>query len=264
MKNHAVCLPNGLSVFEGAKHAASRLYPQILDYFTPEVDKILSRKNITIFDAGANIGLFSIEVMRRTEGLAHIYGFEPIPETFKLLELNLQQFNPSAIHLFNIGLGQREQSITFMHRPYFPMMSSSYEMLDENAKHNLLSVFLNDCLAKQSHFRIPWFFKYLPQVIIKHIVSFFFFLFCKTIGKTVPVECRLSPISRVIREQNVKRIDLLKIDVEKAEMDVLLGISDQDWDKINAIALEVHDIDNRQEKIVKLLDQHGFERLFPR
>lgn len=258
MKNKKVSLPNGLSVYEGQKRAASMLYPQVLDYFTPEVDKILAQKNITIFDAGANIGIFSMEIMRRTQGQAHIFGFEPIPETFKLLQLNLQQFAPSAIHLFNMGLGQKEQSITFMHRPRMPMMSSSYEMLDKDAKDLLLSMFLNENLARKNHFIIPRFIKYLPKFMIKQIVSIAYFLFCKTLGKVVPVECRLTTISKIIGEQNVKKIDLLKIDVEKAEMDVLLGIADPDWDKINAIAMEVHDIDNRQKKIVKLLEQHGF------
>jgi FkbM family methyltransferase len=262
MRNEKLNLPNGLSVYyEGDKNSTLKLYPQILDYFTPEVAGILAQKNVTVFDAGANIGMFSMEVMRRTQGQAHIYGFEPIPQTFKLLQLNMQQFDPSEIHLFNVGLGQKEQSITFMHRPNFPMMSSSYEILDENARDMLLSMFLNDRLAKQNHYKIPWFFKYLPKAVIRQFVSIAYFLFGKTVGKAVPVECRLSTISKVIGEQNVEKIDLLKIDVEKAEMDVLLGIAERDWDKIKAIAMEVHGIDNRQEQIVKLLEQHGFDNI---
>jgi len=261
MKNKKVTLPNGLEVFEGRKRAASMLYPQILDYFTPEIERIFAQENITIFDVGANIGLFSMEVMHRSQGRAHIYGFEPIPETFKLLQLNLQQFDPSAIHLFNIGLGQKEQSITFIHRPRAPMMSSAYEMLDANARDQFLSAFLDERLARKNHYSIPGIFKYLPKALVKCIVYLFFFVFCKTLGKAVPVECFLSTISKVIGEQNVKQIDLLKIDVEKAEMDVLLGIEERDWDKIKVIAMEVHDIDNRHERIVKLLGQHGFDNI---
>ena len=40
---------------------------------------------------------------------------------------------------------------------------------------------------------------------------------------------QLTTLSDVLREENVTRIDLLKIDVEKSEMDVLLGIDEQDW-----------------------------------
>jgi FkbM family methyltransferase len=256
-----VCLPNGLFAFERPKNSALMIYHQIVDYFTPEIDKILMQKKITVFDVGANIGLFSMEIMHRTEGQAHVYCFEPIPETYNLLQLNLQQFDPSTIHLFNCGLGQREQYITFMYRPLAPGMSSCYEMFDTDAKKMVLSMFYNERLASKFHTAIPRFFKYLPHSINMQLISLAFYLYCKTIGKAVPVECQLSTISRVIGEQNVKKIDLLKIDVEKAEMDVLMGIAGPDWEKINAIVLEVHNIDNRQEKIIKMLTQYGFDNI---
>jgi FkbM family methyltransferase len=254
-------LPNGLFAFERPKNSASRIYKSILDYFTPEIDKILAQKNITVFDVGANIGLFSMEVLRRTEGQAHVYSFEPIPETYSLLQLNLQQFDPSTIHLFNCGLGQIEQSVTFMYRPLAPVMSSSYEMFDTDAKEMVLSMFYNERLANKFHAAIPRYFKYLPHFINKQLISLAVYLYCKTIGKAIPVVCQLSTISKVISDHNIKKIDLLKIDVEKAEMDVLKGIEDSDWEKINAIALEVHNIDNRQEKIIKMLTQYGFDNI---
>ena len=256
-----VWLPNGLFAFERPKNSALMIYHQIFDYFTPEIDKILMHKKITVFDVGANIGLFSMEIMRRTKGQAHVYAFEPIPETYNLLQLNLQQFDPSTIHLFNCGLGQREQYITFMYRPLAPGMSSYYEMFDTDAKKMVLSMFYNESLASKFHADIPRFFKYLPHFINKQLISLAFYLYCKTIGKAIPVECQLSTISKVIGDHNVKKIDLLKIDVEKAEMDVLMGIADSDWEKINAIALEVHNIDNRQERIIKMLTQYGFDNI---
>ena len=256
-----VCLPNGLFAFERPKNSALIIYHQILDYFTPEIDKILAQKSITVFDVGANSGLFSMEVMRRTEGQAHIYSFEPIPETYNLLQLNLQQFEPSTMHLFNCGLGQREQSITFMYRPQAPTISSSYDMFDTDAQKMVLSLFYNENLASKFHAVIPRYFKYLPHFINKQLISLAFYLYCKTIGKAIPIECQLSTISKVISNHNIKKIDLLKIDVEKAEMDVLIGIEDSDWEKINAVALEVHNIDNRQDKILKMLERYGFDNI---
>jgi acyl carrier protein len=43
------------------------------------------------------------------------------------------------------------------------------------------------------------------------------------------------------------RIDLLKIDVEKAEADVLAGIDPATWEKIDQVVLEVHDLPGRLE-----------------
>ena len=49
------------------------------------------------------------------------------------------------------------------------------------------------------------------------------------------VTCQLRALSEVITEEKVDRIDLLKIDVEKAEKDVLDGIHESDWPKITQV-----------------------------
>ena len=45
----------------------------------------------------------------------------------------------------------------------------------------------------------------------------------------------------MIGELGLERIDLLKIDVQRAEMDVLLGLDDAALAKVRQIVLEVHD-----------------------
>ena len=50
----------------------------------------------------------------------------------------------------------------------------------------------------------------------------------------------------------------MKIDVQKAELDVLLGIDDADWPKIQQVVLEVHDIEGRLNAIAALLERRGF------
>ena len=53
--------------------------------------------------------------------------------------------------------------------------------------------------------------------------------------------------------QELKKVDLLKVDVERAELAVLRGISDSDWPKIRQIVIEVHDIDGRLAEVKRLL-----------
>ena len=65
-------------------------------------------------------------------------------------------------------------------------------------------------------------------------------------------------MSEVIRENQVCKIDLLKVDVEGSELDVLRGIDQEDWGKIRQVIVEVHDIDNRVEKIVSMLKRRGY------
>ncbi|MBV9792207.1 MAG: FkbM family methyltransferase, partial [Chloroflexi bacterium] len=70
--------------------------------------------------------------------------------------------------------------------------------------------------------------------------------------------CQLRPLAEIIAEQRVERIDLLKIDVQKSELDVLHGLAADDWRKIRQIVMEVHDLDGRLQEVTELLERHGF------
>jgi hypothetical protein len=76
--------------------------------------------------------------------------------------------------------------------------------------------------------------------------------------KVVEVPCAMTTVSQIIRESSVEAIDLLKIDVEGAELAVLRGIDADDWPKIRAIVAEVHDFDGRVETIRAMLESEGF------
>ncbi|MDP9121532.1 MAG: FkbM family methyltransferase, partial [Acidobacteriota bacterium] len=65
-------------------------------------------------------------------------------------------------------------------------------------------------------------------------------------------------LSEVIREHAVERIDLLKIDVEKSEAEVLLGLAPEDWPKVSQMAAEVHDLEGRLRDLEDLLAARGF------
>ncbi|HEY6310344.1 MAG TPA: hypothetical protein VIY52_05990 [Streptosporangiaceae bacterium] len=51
---------------------------------------------------------------------------------------------------------------------------------------------------------------------------------------------------------------LLKIDVERAELDVLTGISEADWPRIGGVIAGVHDLGGRLETVRQMLVRHGF------
>ena len=64
-----------------------------------------------------------------------------------------------------------------------------------------------------------------------------------------------------MRDHRVESIDVLKIDVEKAELDVLRGVEDRDWPKIQQIIVDVHDFDNRLGTVTALLRNEGFAEI---
>jgi hypothetical protein len=64
-------------------------------------------------------------------------------------------------------------------------------------------------------------------------------------------------VSEVIAEHGIERIDVLKIDVERSEVEVLEGIRDEDWPKIRQVVLEVDTTANR-DRVLAMLEARGF------
>jgi FkbH-like protein len=72
-------------------------------------------------------------------------------------------------------------------------------------------------------------------------------------------ECRLTSVSEIIRENRIDRIDLLKIDAERSELDIIGGIEDGDWPRIDQIVVEIHDRTRAAvTRIENLLTGKGF------
>jgi FkbM family methyltransferase len=65
-------------------------------------------------------------------------------------------------------------------------------------------------------------------------------------------------ISQLIAEHAFERVDLLKIDVEGAELAALRGIEHIDWPKIRQLLVEVHDVDGRLATVEAMLRERGY------
>ena len=67
------------------------------------------------------------------------------------------------------------------------------------------------------------------------------------------------PISQLLSEHGIERVDLLKVDVEGAELAALRGIAEADWPKIRQLLVEVHDVDGRIGAIEAMLRRRGYQ-----
>eukprot|EP00731_Ephydatia_muelleri_P012822 Em0007g132a len=77
----------------------------------------------------------------------------------------------------------------------------------------------------------------------------------------VKIKCPLRTLSAVLDEEIPGTIDLLKIDVEKAEWDVLMGIRDDHWPLIRQVVMETHVVGDSVEMVVQLLQKKGFSKV---
>ncbi|HKU74236.1 MAG TPA: amino acid adenylation domain-containing protein [Pyrinomonadaceae bacterium] len=226
-------LPNGLRVAHLNKNETEVIYKEIFEDFTYLRHGITLRDGDTVFDVGANIGLFSLFVHHVCRD-AKVFAFEPIPSTVKQLKANVSLYDLN-VRVFDCGLSNEAGSATFNFYPRMSAMSGRYT--DELEDSEITRAFMSNQDARLN--------AYADELLEGR--------FQKEI-----YECQLRTISNVIREQGIERIDLLKIDAEKSELDVVQGIAESDWEKIKQVVVEVQDSEGRLEKIEQLLKKNGF------
>jgi amino acid adenylation domain-containing protein/non-ribosomal peptide synthase protein (TIGR01720 family)/FkbM family methyltransferase len=191
-----------------------------------------------VFDVGANIGLFTLFACQFGQRSV-VYSFEPIPPVFEILRLNVEAYGLNA-KLFQCGLSSESGRDTFTYYPHVSLLSGRFG--DVAAETEVVKSFVSN---QQRDGAMPS-AEQLEELIAERLTSEHF-------------NCQLKTLSEVIRDEGVQRIDLLKIDVEKSELEVLAGIDEGDWPKIRQIVMEVHDLDGRVKLVTELLSNHGFE-----
>ncbi|MEH2425096.1 MAG: FkbM family methyltransferase [Nostoc sp.] len=208
------------------------VYNQVQSYF--QYDISLNDGDV-VFDVGANIGLFALWINRHYSNI-DIYAFEPVPILFEALNRNFQQTDPEHMKAFPFGLGHENARVTFAYHPNATAMSTAYPYTQSEQIELQEAIFKNLPKSAQDEF--------------SPMLHLFF--------ENEPVQGQLRTASEVIREHNISKIDLLKIDVEKAELDVMRGFTPEDWSKVKQVVVEIHNIDNRLNTIQSLLSQMGF------
>ncbi|MEU7641919.1 FkbM family methyltransferase [Streptomyces sp. NPDC039016] len=162
-----------------------------------------------IVDVGANIGLFSLNMRRRYPG-ARIVAYEPAPETACVLRRNLELHGITDITVHTHALGAEAGTAAFTYYPAMPGNSTFYP--EGKARQKQVTAELLGAEQAEASFA------------------------------SNPLTVGVERLSRSLAEHHPDRavIDLLKIDVEGAELDVLAGIDETDWARIRNVALEVH------------------------
>ena len=236
--------PDGRSVYCTNRDEVRGVAGQIELYLRHEIEV---KPNDCVVDVGANVGLFALEAARRG---ARVHAFEPMPVTFAALDLNAKEWDDGKIRAHNLALGAVADRATFA---YFRRMSSLStrfpEWIASHAAPGVAAVLDDAELAP----RFGW-FRRAPTWLRNGLVN----VLVKTVLRPTPVSCRVETLSRAIHALNISAIDLLKIDVEGAEWDVLCGINDNDWSRIQQVVAEVHNEDGRVARVESLLRERGF------
>jgi FkbM family methyltransferase len=154
--------------------------------FDSEVGTVLStflRPAMTFFDVGANVGFFSILASRLVGPKGHVFSFEPDSRNFDRLARNISVSRISNVVLNRMALMDKDGSIK-------------------------LKVLAEDGWGMYSSVGEP-----LTGVKEPRGLS----------GETVTQHVKCSTMDSYVMENKIGEIDLVKIDVEGAELSVLRG-----------------------------------------
>jgi amino acid adenylation domain-containing protein/FkbM family methyltransferase len=240
-------LPNGMAIVHQNKNEMDYLYQEIFE------NRIYARHGIDlppgacVFDVGANIGMFSLFVMQHRPD-ARIYAFEPIKPIFDTLRVNIELYG-GDVRLFPLGLSKEKKTEMFTYYPGYSMMSGISDYANRNSDIEVVKNYMRN-LQQEGPAEIATLLEHADELLAERF-------------EAEQHECELVTLSDVIRREGVERIDLLKIDVQRAELDVLAGIAEEDWPKIQQVVMEVHDSpchesDGRVRDISAILNGRGF------
>ncbi|AQS67067.1 hypothetical protein B1H29_09165 [Streptomyces pactum] len=233
-------LPDGTLVASGNHTETDFVYQEVFERREYLRNGITLPPGACVFDVGAHIGLFTLAVARSFPD-AVIHAFEPIPDLFRLLELNTR-IHGADVRLFPYGLGEKEDTATFTYYPGLSIMSGRFG--DTAQERGVVEAYVrNDPLA--TGLGTPGSEADLDVLLTERL-------------RHEEVVCRLRTLSDVIRESAVDRVDLLKIDAEKSELEVLDGIDDAHWPLIRQLTIEAHDAGDRVARVKDRLTAHGY------
>jgi FkbM family methyltransferase len=225
-------LPNGYRISHVDRGEAAYLYDEIFTRRCYVRHGIRLHPGDVVFDVGANIGMATL-FFHLEQPRIRIHAFEPAPQPFEALRSNIRFHQiDAAPHAY--ALSDQPGSRQLIYYPRTSVMSGLYA--DPVVDSALTKRYLHNLGLKVDDIEAMTAGKY----------------------KTTAVDCAVTTVSRIIREAHLKHLGLLKIDVEKSELDVLRGIEQHHWPRIGQVVVEVHDIDDRLREVTQLLEGHGF------
>lgn len=133
-----------------------------------------------VVDIGGYIGIFSLLASERVGDKGCVYAFEPVPRNYERLMRNLKVNQVKNVNAYNLGLSDKNETLSFSvprENPAESSLAGSWTELTSGTK-------LNKDMIK----------------------------------------AKLMPFDQFYKDKNLSRVDIVKIDVDGAELKVLKGM----------------------------------------
>ncbi|MEU0992270.1 amino acid adenylation domain-containing protein, partial [Streptomyces sp. NPDC005953] len=236
-------LPNGMLVAARNRSNTLFLYDEIFTRNEYLRGGVTLPAGACVVDVGGHVGMFSLYVNTLRPD-AVIHAFEPMPELAAMFALNAD-LHDIDVRIATCALGREPGRADFTYYPEMSLLSGRFA--DEAEERRMLERVIEN---ERRTPRAPDGAEGEDDAMLAELLT--------ERLRSVFVDVELRTLSQMIRENGISTIDLLKIDAEKSELDVLLGIEPEHWPLVRQIVAEVHDIEDRLNTVVKLLHDQGF------
>lgn len=252
MKLKQGTLPNGMEVHYSSKPNLELLQRETFGDSLYLKHGIQVNEGDVIFDVGANIGFFVMFLNEHLEN-ASVFSFEPIPDTYTLLDRNVRLHNRLQLKLYNCGLSNEPGTATFTHYPKNDVCSTMCPQGSTEYRRNSRKFVLDEIRKRGAVLRF----------LVDHTPGAMWFPITESVRRyyrsAIELECQLRTISELIDENSLKQIDYLKVDTEGSEMQVLGGIRPEHWPMVKQVVVEVHEGKPAMKQVTDLLRKNGFQ-----
>ena len=232
-------LPDGAPVAHLNRNETDYIYNEIFVLQAYLRHGVTINDGDCIIDAGSNIGMFTVFASRLARNL-RITSFEPNPSAYACLKANAEAWG-SGVKCLPLGLSSENRTADLTFFEGLSLLSGIYA--DAEVEREMVKKYVFNLDSESRN----------DQQMAAEVSAL---IEGRLHARTESVQLRT--LSSIIEEEGIDRIDLLKVNVEKSELDVLRGLGPADWPKIRQLVIEV-DLEEHLEPITTLLEKQGYE-----
>ena len=205
----------------------TKIFYYLIKFFDRQTEKKIHRKLRSLLgdkiSVLIDVGFYLGEYYKNISEIIHIenvFGFEANPETYSKIKKKFEMVK--SLKVFNIALGHEnsEQNFNVNYEP----SSSSFNLIDKNSTY----------FKKKNR-----------------ILNFFGFK-----KKSKIINIKIKTLKEIIKNLNIEKIDLIKIDTEGYEYNIIKGLGDQ-INNVKVLHFE-HHFDNMLMKNYKFSNIHNY------
>ena len=243
------------------------------------------RRSRVVVDVGANVGLFASLAACEFGERCHVVAIEPNPVCVEALRMNIDGRNPGSavsslvrdrrraptapgrVSVVEAACGAGDEAAATL-TVYDHVSGWGSTRPDEEEVREKMGAYVDRLLrggrggeARAAGGALGAAGALLAGALPRGLVVWLFSALWlrRWLGSRREVRVRSMTLSQCLAVSGARAgdpIDLVKIDVERAELDVLRGIEDGDWARIGEVVLEVHEAN--VDGAVRLLEARGF------